>query len=103
MSIEQFCQQTGKTLEGIREEMKPLARRRIQLRLVLSAIAEAEKLEASDAELDGYWDRMSQQYGLPKEQLKQYMGDGVEDEMRQEIVSQKAYALLRESTILDRE
>lgn len=103
MSIEQFCQQTGKTLEGIREEMKPLARRRIQLRLVLSAIAEAEKLEATDAELDGYWDQMSQQYGLPKDQLKHYMGDGVEDEMRQEIVSQKAYALLRESTILDRE
>lgn len=103
MSIEQFCQQTGKTLEGIRKEMEPLARRRIQLRLVLSAIAEAEHLEASDTELDGYWEQMSQQYGLPKDQLKHYMGDGVEDEMRQEIVSQKAYALLRESTILDRE
>lgn len=103
MSIDQFCQQTGKTLESIREEMKPLARRRIQLRLVLSAIAEAEQLEVSAEELDGYWDQMSQQYGLPKDQLKQYMGDGVEDEMRQEIVSQKAYALLRESTILDRE
>lgn len=103
MSIDQFCQQTGKTLESIREEMKPLARRRIQLRLVLSAIAEAEQLEVSAEELNGYWDQMSQQYGLPKDQLKQYMGDGVEDEMRQEIVSQKAYALLRESTILDRE
>lgn len=58
---------------------------------------------ASDEELEGYWDQMSQQYGLPKDQLKQYMEGGVEDEMRQEIVSQKAYALLRESTILDRE
>lgn len=103
MSIEQFCQQTGKTLDGIRKEMEPLARRRIQLRLVLSAIAEAEHLEASEAELDNYWERMSQQYGLPKDQLKQYMEGGVEDEMRREIVSQKAYALLRESTILDRD
>lgn len=103
MSIDQFCQQTGKTLEGIRKEMEPLARRRIQLRLVLSAIAEQEQLTATDEELDRYWDQMSQQYGLPKDQLKHYMGDGVEDEMRQEIVSQKAYALLRESTILDRE
>lgn len=103
MSIEQFCQQTGKTLEGIRQEMQPLARRRIQLRLVLSAIAEQEHIEASQQELDNYWEQMSQQYGLPKDQLQHYMGDGVEDEMRQEIVSQKAYALLRESTILDRE
>lgn len=103
MSIDQFCQQTGKTLEGIRKEMEPLAKRRIQLRLVLSAIAEQEHLEASQQELDNYWEQMSQQYGLPKDQLQHYMGDGVEDEMRQEIVSQKAYALLRESTILDRE
>lgn len=103
MSIEQFCRQTGKTIDSIRKEMEPLARRRIQLRLVLSAIAQAENLSATDAELDGYWDQMSQQYGLPKDQLKHYMGDGVEDEMRQEIVSQKAYALLRESTVLDRD
>lgn len=103
MTIEQFCQKTGKTLADMRKEMYPLARRRIQLRLVLGAIAEAEHLEATDEELEGYWDQMSQQYGMPKEQLKHYMGDGVEEEMRAELVSQKAYALLRESTILERE
>lgn len=103
MTIEQFCQKTGKTLDGMRKEMYPLARRRIQLRLVLGAIAEAEHLEATEAELEDYWDQMSQQYGLPKEQLKHYIGEGVEEEIRQELVSQKAYALLRESTILERE
>lgn len=103
MSIEQFCQQTGKTLEGMRKEMYPLARRRIQLRLVLSAIAEKEGFEATEEELERYWDQMSRQYGMPKEQLRHYMGDGVEEEMKTEIVSQKAYALLRESTILERE
>lgn len=103
MSIEQFCQQTGKTIDTMRKEMYPLARRRIQLRLVLSAIAQQERIEATEQELDNYWEQMSQQYGLPKDQLQHYMGDGVEEEMRQEIVSRKAYALLRESTILDQE
>ena len=103
MSIEQFCQQTGKTLDDMRREMYPLARRRIQLRLVLSAVAEQEHIEATEEELEGYWEQMSRQYGLPKDQLKHYMGDGVEEEMKAEIVSQKAYALLRESTILERE
>lgn len=103
MSIDQFCQQTGKTLDSLRREMYPLARRRIQLRLVLSAIAEAENMEATEEELANYWNQMSQQYGLPVEELKKYMGDGVEEEMRQEIVSQKAYSLLRQSTILERD
>ena len=103
MTIEQFCQQTGKTLEGMRKEMYPLARRRIQLRLVLSAIAEAEGFTAEDAEVESCWDQMAQQYGMPKEQLKQYAGPETEAELRAEIISQKAYALLRESTILERE
>lgn len=102
MTIEQFCQKTGKTIDGMRKEMYPLARRRIQLRLVLGAIAQQEGMTCSDAELEGYWDQMSQQYGLPKDQLKHYMGDGVEEEMKAELVSQKAYALLRESTVLER-
>ena len=103
MSIEQFCQQTGKTIEGMRREMYPLARRRIQLRMVLSAIAEAEGIEALDEEVDSYWEQMAGQYGLPKEELKKYAGADTEAAMRAEIVSQKAYTLLRESTILEQE
>lgn len=103
MTIEQFCQKTGKTMDGMRKEMYPLARRRIQLRLVLSEIAKAENLTATAEELEQYWDQMAQQYGLPKDQLKHYMGEGVEEEMAQDLVSQKAYALLRNSTILVQE
>lgn len=55
MTIEQFCQKTGKTIDGMRKEMYPLARRRIQLRLVLGAIAQQEGMTCSDAELEGYW------------------------------------------------
>lgn len=103
MTIDQFCQQTGKTIDGMRREMFPLARRRIQLRLVLSAIAEAEGLTAAPEELEQCWDQMSQQYGMPKEQLRQYAGPEMDAELTAEIVNQKAYTLLRESTILDQE
>ena len=81
--------------------MKPLARRRIQLRLVLSAIAKAENITAEDAEVEQAWEQMAMQYGLPVAQLKQYAGADTEKEIRADIVNQKAYTLLRESTILD--
>lgn len=103
MTIDQFAQQTGKTLAGMRDEMIPLARRRIQLRLVLSAVAEQENITATQEELDQCWDQMAQQYGMPKEHLQQYAGADMEQELRADIISQKAYALLRESTILDQE
>ena len=103
MTIDQFCQQNGKTLDGIRREMYPLARRRIQLRLVLSAIAEAEHIVAEEAEVESCWDQMAQQYGIPKEQLRQYAGPETDAEIRADLVSRKAYMFLRESTILERE
>ena len=102
-TFEQFCQQNGKTYETVLQEMKPLAERRIRLRLVLSAIAEAEGFTAEESEVTAAWEQMAMQYGLPVEQLKQYAGPETEAEIRADIVSQKAYALLRESTILDRD
>ena len=101
MTFEQFCAQTGKTYESIRREMEPLARRRIQLRLVLDAIARAENITVTDREAEDAWDQMAVQYGMPKEQLRQYAGPDMDAQIRAELVSQKAYALLRESTILD--
>ncbi len=98
-----FARQSGKSVEQLASEMEPLAKRRIMLRLVLSAIAEAEKLEATAQEIEAQWENMAQQYGISKDQLKQYAGDGAEAQIKAEITSSKAYALLRESTILEME
>lgn len=98
-----FARQSGKSVEQLASEMEPLAKRRIMLRLVLSAIAEAEKLEVTAQEIEAQWENMAQQYGISKDQLKQYAGDGAEAQIKAEITSSKAYALLRESTILEME
>ena len=102
MTLQQFCEENGKTYESVRREMFPLAERRIRLRLVLSAIAEAEGIKAEEAELSSAWEQMAAQYGLSPEQLREYASAEMESELRAEIVSQKAYALLRGSTILER-
>lgn len=101
--LNSFARQSGKTVDQMAAEMEPLAKRRIMLRLVLSAIAEAEDLEATTEEVEAQWDAMAQQYGIDKPRLKVYAGDGAEEQIKAEITSSKAYALLRESTILEME
>ena len=54
MSYEQYLLMTKKTEEQIREEMEPEARERVKRDLVLNAIADAEQIEASDAEISGW-------------------------------------------------
>ena len=98
-----FAKQSGKSVDQMAAEMQPLAKRRIMLRLVLSAIAEAEQLTATKEEVEAQWDAMAQQYGIDKPRLKVYAGDGAEAQIKAEITSSKAYALLRESTILEME
>lgn len=98
-----FAKQSGKSVDQMAAEMQPLAKRRIMLRLVLSAIAEAEHLTATEEEVEAQWDAMAQQYGIDKPRLKVYAGDGAEAQIKAEITSSKAYALLRESTILEME
>ena len=101
MDLETFQQRTGKTTEDMLSEMRPLATRRIMLRLVLSAIAEAENLTATEEDIENQWNQMAQQYGIDVPRLKVYMGDGADEEIKAEIVSAKAYTLLRQSTILE--
>lgn len=103
MDIDSYCQRIGKTQQQMAVEMEPLATRRIQLRLVLSAIAEAEAIDASEEEVEARWDEMAAGYGVDKATLKAYVGEGADAQVRAEVINAKAYALLRESTILDQE
>ncbi len=50
--IEHYLQTIGKTVEQMREELRPAALKRVAESLVLGKIAEQEKIEATPAEID---------------------------------------------------
>ena len=78
-----------------------MAERRILLRLVLSAVAETEGLTVTEEELSAHWETLAQQYGVDAVRLKVYFGEGAEEEIKAELLQQKAFAFLRENTILE--
>ena len=101
MTFDQFCQDNGKTYQSVLEEMKPLAVRRIRLRLVLSEIAKAEGFAVEDAEVENALEEMAVQMGADKDMVRRYLGPDGEAEMRADLLMRKTYTFLRESTILD--
>ena len=52
LTVEQYCQLTGMTEEKMAEEMRTEAKKRIETRLVLEAVAKAENIEVSDERFD---------------------------------------------------
>ena len=86
LNFEQYLQMMGKTEEDMRKEMKEQAERQVKTKLVLGAIVEAEKIEATDEEVKAKLEEMATMYGKDakdleaNESLKAYIAESVKTE-----------------------
>lgn len=90
MSIEQYMQFSGMTVDKLKEQVRPEALQRIQSSLVLEEIAKAENLEASDEDVEKELESMASMYGMQVEDVKKYMGDAERESMKRDIAVKKA-------------
>ena len=70
LTMEQYMQFTGLTVESLMEEVKPKALKRIQSRLVLEAIVAKENITVTDEEFEEEAKAMGEQYKMELEQSK---------------------------------
>ncbi|MCI8380057.1 MAG: trigger factor [Lachnospiraceae bacterium] len=90
LSLEQYMQFTGLTAQKMVEELEPQALKRIQSRLVLEAVVEAEHIEVSDEDFEKEIENMASMYQMEAEKLKEIMGDAEKEQVRMDIAVQKA-------------
>ena len=94
LTMEQYLQFSGITVDQLMEQVKPEAMTRIQSTLVLEAIVKEENIEISDEELDTEIEKMAQGYGMEVDKLKEYMGDAQKESMKREMAITKAVELI---------
>lgn len=94
ISLDQYMQYTGMTMDMLRDQMKPQAERRIRTRLVLEAVAEAEQIEVSDEQMDEELQKMADTYKMEVDKLKEYMGDFEKEQMKKDLAVQAAVDFL---------
>lgn len=97
INYEQYLQICNVTEEAFMERIKPDAEKRIKSRLVLEAIVEAEKIEATDEELDKELENMANQYQMKLEDVKEFIGDAEKDSIKKDIAVKKAAAFVVEN------
>ena len=90
LSMDQYFQFTGMTADKMMEDMKPQALKRIQTRLVLEAVAEAENIVASDKDFDKEIENMASMYQMEADKLKELIGDEEKENMKKDLAVQKA-------------
>ena len=90
LSMEQYLQYTGSSVEKMMEQVKPQAEERIKSRLVLEAVAAAEKLEATDEEFEAELKKMADQYKMEVEKIKGMISEKEQKQIRDDLAVQKA-------------
>ncbi|WP_026521592.1 trigger factor [Butyrivibrio sp. VCB2001] len=97
MNMDQYLQYTGGSVDQMLAQVKPQAIERIKSRLVLEAVAEAEKIEVSDADVDAEIESMAHQYRMEVEKLKEMMSDAEKKQLKSDLAVQKAADFLVEN------
>ena len=73
IQLDRYLAMIGKTREVYRRDMHPLAEERLRKRLVLSEIAEREKLRIAPEEVEAEIDRMSEMMGERADEMRQML------------------------------
>ena len=97
LTLEQYFQFTGMTAEKFMEDLKPQAVKRIQTRLVLEKIADAENIEVSEERLNEELEKMAQMYQMEVDKLNEIMGENEKEQMKKDIAVQEAVTLVAEA------
>ncbi len=97
LTLEQYFQFTGMDMDKFLEQMKPGAKKRIESRLVLEAVAKEENFEITDEEYAHEIDRMAEMYQMEADKLKDLVGDYEKEQIIEDLKMQKAVEFVTEN------
>ncbi len=99
LSMDMYYQFSGTDQNGLRDQMKEEAEKRVRANLTLEAIADAENLEVSEEDVTKEIENMASMYGLPAEQMRQMLDmQGGPDALKGDIKIRKALDFLVENS-----
>ena len=99
LSIDQYVQYMGITLDDYKKEMRGQAEKRIKLTLGLEYVAKAEKIEATDDEIDAKIKELSAQYGNKENDDSLLKNENARNYMRQQISQEKTMKVITDNVV----
>lgn len=90
LSLEQYFMFTGMNRDMMMEQTKPRAEKKIKARLVLEAVADAEKMEVSEEEYENELKDMAESYKMEIDKLKDILAEADEKMIKKDLKIKKA-------------
>ena len=96
MNMAQYLKMTNMDEAAMLEEAKGPALRQVRMDLAIAAIAKAESIEVSDADVEAEFDKMAAQYGMEAENIKKYIETSV---VREQILRSKVIEIVVKNAV----
>ena len=96
LDLKTYFQYTGMNLDSLREQLRPQAEKQVKLRLALEKIAELEKLEATDEDINAEVQRIADAYQMEADKVREAVPM---DSIAQDMKVKKAMDLVKEKAI----
>ena len=98
LTLKEYMELTGMTMEQMRDEYEPQAKKEVILRLALEKIADLENIEASDEELEEALTDLASENKVPVEFVRARIP---QDELRTDLRVTKALELVKSNAVVD--
>lgn len=99
LSLQQYMEFMGKTIDEVKEEAKPEAEKRVRTRILLKNIVRLENLEASEEEVEALMEEFGLQYGMTVDQVRTMAGDNTDNYFKEDALTKKAIDLIFDSAV----
>ena len=100
LTMDQYFQFSGTNINRMKEQVHPEAIQRIQNSLVLEQIAKTENMEVSEEETEEELRKIAASYGMPVEKLKEFVSEDEKENMKNDLLIQKAVDYVMENSIM---
>ncbi|NCB62486.1 MAG: trigger factor [Clostridia bacterium] len=94
IKFEDYIRMTGQSLDDLKEQSRAAALHQIKSELALDAVAEAEKFEITDEELQTEFEALAKQYNMTADDVKAV---APAEDVKTTLMRRKAMALVKES------
>lgn len=96
LNVEDYFKYTGTTEEDIKNQMRAEAEKKVKNTLVLFEIADVEKIETTQDDIEAEFVKMSEQYNMEVDKIKELLGAEGNEPMKENIRFRKTIDFLAE-------
>lgn len=94
LDFDTYLKYTGMNKDTIRDSFKPQAERQVKVRLALEKIAQLEKIQPTEDEINAEFEKLAKSYEIEAEKVKTFISS---EELAKDLSVEKAIGIVRDS------